>query len=514
LNTNVAELPNDVAALKALVVALQEEVTMLRLRVRWLSSKSERRAGGGPLEANGQGHLFALDLVAEAERTSAAAKTQASIELTPSQPKKKGGRRAEFPQHLPQVTTRYELPLEQRICACGGTLHEIGVETSRELERIEISLVHTIERVKYACRACEEGVVTTPGPPRVIGKGILAPGFLANVLVERFGNHMPYHRLEKKYAAEGLSLSRSVLERSAATCADLLEPVYREIREEVLASPAIFTDDTGVTVARCSTGGSKKGHVWIYLDLEGDHLFDFTEARARSGPTALLGGYDGYIHADALNLYDPFFESGAKEVACWAHTRRRFIEAEGEYPELSKEAVDLIRELYQVEREAKTAGLDAAGRKELRSKYSVPILARIDAWLSVAETKVLPKSTMAAAIGYARRQWKALQTFLEDGRLELDNNAAERALRAVAVGRKNWMFYLTPEGGRHAAILLSLVMSAKAHGLNPIHYLRDILVRIGTETDVKRLTPRGWKQHFAAEVQAERDKATALLLGG
>jgi transposase len=514
--TNVATLPDDVEALKALVVKQRERIAALEhnleLLIRWQQDTGSYGQSSGPLPENGQGHLFALDLVVEAESTSAAAETRASIELTPAKPRKSGGRRSKFPDHLPRAKTRYELDPEKRVCPCGGELHEIGVETSREIDRIEISVVHTIERVKYACRTCEEGVVTTPGPARVFDKGILAPGFLASVLVERFGNHMPYHRLEKKYAAEGLKLSRSVLERSAAKCAELLEPIWREVRREVLAAPAIHTDDTGVTVARSSMGGSHTGHVWIYLNQDGDHFYDFTESHCRDGPRAVLGEYEGYIHADACPLYDSFFESGAREVACWAHTRRRFEEAEHEYPDLAEKAIEQIRDLYRVDREAKDRGLDAEGRRALRLEHSVPVLDALQSWLELAATEVLPKSKMADAIGYARRQGKALRTFLEDGRLELDNNAAERALRAVAVGRKNWLFYLTPGGGRNAVIVLSLLMSAKAHGLNPAHYLRDVLLRIATETDVRKLTPAGWKKHFAAEVQAQRERATALLL--
>jgi len=504
-------LPDDVDALKALVVKQAEKIAALEhnldLLIRWQGDPKKRATGG--LEENGQGHLFALDLVAEAERTSAEAQTRASIELTPPKPRKKGGRRSKFPGHLPRVKTRYELGEDERVCGCGGALHEIGVETSRELERIELCIVHEIERVKYACRACEEGVVTTPGPPRVIDKGILAPGFLAHVLVERFGNHMPYHRLEKKYAAEGIELSRSVLERSAAKCAELLEPIYQEIGRQVVSSDVIHTDDTGVTVARSAAGGSQRGHVWVYLDRSGNHFYDFTQSRNRDGPSRVLGDYQGYIHADAYSVYDAFFEQGATEVACWAHARRRFEEAEAEYPDIAKEAIEQIGELYAVEKEAKRRELDAEGRHALRLEHSVPILDALESWLELAATRVLPKSKMAEAISYARRQWRALRAFLEDGRLETDNNAAERALRPIAVGRKNWLFYLTAGGGRHAAIVMSLLMSAKAHGLNPAHYLRDVLLRIAVESDVSKLTPAGWKEHFAEQVQAERDAATA-----
>ncbi len=521
-HTRTPDLPDDVAILKAMVVERDKKIAAQRhaidvlTRIAFGRSSEKRRPSPLP-EAIGQGHLFHAELLAEAERTAKTKAVQGEITIAPpKRPKKAGGRRAKFPAHLPRVTTSYELPEEQRSCPkCGFQLHEIGDETVRELERLETAIVHEIRRRKYACRCCTDGVVTAPGPDRVIEKGILAPGFLASVAVERFGNHMPYHRLEKKYASEGLDLSRSVLERSMARCAEILAPIREQLLVEVLCAPSIFTDDTPVTIARPrGQVGSKQGRVWIYADREGRHVYDFTDSRKRDGPMRILGGYRGFIQADAYPGYDALFlPDGATEVACWAHARRKFVEAEKSDPELAAAAIERIKALYALETQCTSAGLDDAQRLAVRREHARPLLDELFAWMAAREAEVLPKSPMATALRYSLSLETALRRYATDGRLEIDNNRAERALRPVAVGRKNWMFFQSEGGGETATVLLSLVMTAKAIGLDPKVYLRDVLLRVARESDVSKLTPHGWKEHFAAEVEAERRAALDYFVG-
>jgi len=525
------ELPDDIEALREVVMrqaseltqkdsalaaqaeqlrALQRDYDILRRMV--FGPKSDRR----PLpKAPGQGFLFALDLVEEAERVADTHGTEGSIELTPPKPGKKRGRQPrKWPGDAPTVRTTYELPEDQRVCECGHALHEIGEDVRRELERIELTVIHEIACKKYGCRQCGEGVRTAPGPDRVIDKGLLGRGFLAHVIVERFGNHMPYHRLEKKYAAEGLDLSRSVLQRSTATVAELLEPIWDRLKSDVVQAPVIWTDDTPVVIAQCSSGGSRKGRTWIYLDADGRHWYEFTETRERDGPARVLDGYEGYIQADAYAGYDQLYlPGGATEVACWAHARRKFVDCEANDPTVSKEAVDRIRELYAIERHAREQGLGHDEIRTLRQERAKPMVEGFHSWLQEVSARILPKSMTARAVGYALNQWEALQRYLEDGRLSIDNNAAERALRPFAVGRKNWLFFQNEGGGKTAAILMSLLMTAKAIGLNPRTYFRDVLLRIGECSDVAMLTPHGWKEHFAADVQAHRDDLARRIVG-
>ena len=479
-------------------------------------SSEKRRPASDNEASKQQGWLFHETLVAEALETAERKGVDASISHeAPKKPKSKGGRRKKFPEHTPELTSRYELPKAERICACGGELHEMGMETCRELERVEITFVHKIERAKYGCRSCEEGVRTAPGPDRPFEKGLLGRGFLAHLIVERFAHHMPYHRLEKKFAGEGLEVPRSTQERSMARCAERLAPLYELLCEQVRSADVIFTDDTPVTIAQPRGGaGSKQGRVWIYLDKEGRHAYDFTASRSQEGPLAWLNGFKGYMHADAYPGYDAaYVPDGAIEVACWAHARRKFVEAERSEPELAAEILSRIRDLYRIERAAKDAAMSDDERKALRQEKATPILELLRGGLAVLETQALPKSPLGKAIGYAQRQWAALCVYVSDGRLEIDNNAAERALRGFAVGRKNWMFFQREGGGRTAAILASLLRTAQAAGVEPVTYFRDVLVRIDRERDSTKLLPHEWKGHFASDVERWRQEALARIGG-
>jgi len=507
------ELPQDVDALHALVIAhraqiaeQREEIARLAHQYQVLAKlvfgrKSEKRAPE-PMPPGLQGHLFLADIAAEAERLAEAHRVVATVEV-PAHTRTPAKRRGEFPDHLPLVRTVCELKDEDRVCACGGELKPFGEEVSRELERIETAIVHEIARTKYSCVKCHEGVVTAPWRGKVIDKGLLGPGFLAHVITERFANHQPYYRLEGKYRAEGLELSRSVLCESMARCAELLEPIAEELRKDVFASEVIHTDDTPVTLAQSLEGGSRQARVWVYLNREGRHWYEFTDSRKRDGPARALKEFTGYLQADAYGGYDHlFFPGGATEVACWAHVRRKFVEAEATDPTLAKQAIDRIRVLFAIEEAAKN--LDDAARRELRESRARPLIEEFHAWLALAETQSLPKSPLGRAITYARNQWPALVRYLDDGRLAISNNAAERALRCLAVGRKNWLFFQREGGGKTAATLMSLLMTAKAAGVHPGDYFRDVLLRISTCTDAKLLTPHGWKQHFEAEVTGRR----------
>jgi len=510
-------LPDDLEALKALVRQQAVEIAQLSQHVSVLKKlvfgpRTEKLA---PTPAEKfQGHLFLVPLIAEAERLQRErAESRATVELVrePS-PMKPKARRKAFPEHLPRVKTVCSLKPEERIC-CGQPMAAMGSEVTRELERIEMSIVHEIVREKYCCRKCQEHVKVAPTPERVIAKGLLGTGFLAHVITERFGNHMPYHRLEKKYEAEGIEISRGVLCRSAIECAEKLLPVWEAMHKEVLQSAAIHTDDTPVVLQESSQGERATGRLWIYRSLEDDLLYDFTESRSRKGPVEVLGEYAGYLQADAFPGYDGFFapRGRATEVGCFAHARRYFVKAQDSDPVLAQEALTRIRQLYAIERVAKEAGLGQEARRELRQSQAKPVLAELKAWMDLARTKVLDKSPLATAIDYACSNWAALNRYVEDGRLAIDNLAAERALRAVAVGRKNWMMIGNERGGEAAAILLSMVQTCKAHGIVPQTWLRDVLLRVEHEPDKRSLTPRHWKARFSAEVEGELARAERLL---
>ena len=518
-----SELPHDIEALKALLATCQQTIehqsdTIARLehnvdvlRKMIFGKKSERRPPDD--EAALQGALFLQDLQQEAARLAGQHNVTATVQVAAHERAKKKGRRSEFPEHLPVVRTVTELRAEDRTCACGGRLEEFGEEVSRELERVETTVVHELVRKKYACASCQQGVVTAPWRGKVIDKGLLGPGFLSHVIVDRFGNHMPYFRLEGQYRSEGLDLSRSVLCESMARCAELLEPIAQEVKNGILASPIVNTDDTPVTLAQSSSGGSKQARVWAYLDQAGRHWYDFTESRKRDGPARVFASYTGYIQADAYSGYDRLFLPGrATEVGCWFHARRGFIKAETTDPALAKEAIERIGKLFLIEEAA--SALAPEERARLRQEKAAALVEELRAWLELTATKVLPKSPMGQAITYVLNQWEALTRYLEDGRLEMTNNAAERAVKPFAIGRKNWLFFQREGGGRTASVLMSLLMTAKAAGVNLNDYFRDVLLRISEPgISVQDLTPHGWKQRFEPEVAARRHELLRKLVG-
>jgi hypothetical protein len=276
----------------------------------------------------------------------------------------------------------------------------------------------------------------------------------------------------------------------------------------------IHTDDTPVVIAQSSTGGPRKGRVWIYLNRQGRHWYDFTETRERDGPMRVLRDYRGSVQADAYGGYDRLYvPGGATEVACWAHVRRKFVDAEATDPTLATEAVDRIRTLFQIEANADRRTLDSTARLGQRQQHSAPVVEEFAAWMTKAMLTTFPKSPLGRAIQYAQNQWTALTRFLDNGELSLSNNVAENALRPFAVGRKNWLFFQRAGGGRTASILMSLLMTAAAAGVNPRDYFRDVLLRISICSDVGSLTPHGWKAKWEPEIADDRQRVLKALVG-
>ena len=386
--------------------------------------------------------------------------------------------RRRLPEHLPRRRVEHDLNELDKLCPCCTMARvKIGEEISERLDYVPASLfVVEHVRAKYVCRRCQGQLAVAPLPPEPISKGMPGAGLLASVIVDKFVDHQPLHRQQQAFAREGLELSRSTLCDWLAQTAKLLEPVYALMVVAVLKSKVIHTDDTPVRLL--GEAGAQTGRLWVYL---GDHehpytVYDATASRKRDGPMTFLGGFTGYLQADAFSGYDGVYARGVTEVACWAHARRKFIEAQKTEPALSAEAIARIRALYEVERHAKE--LPAAERLALRQAESAPLALSLGAWLEQLRVQALPKSPLGQAVGYALNQWQALNVYLTDGDLRIDNNAAENALRGTAVGRKNWLFWGSETGGRTAAVLTSVTATCKRHGINPWLYLRDVLTRL------------------------------------
>jgi transposase len=429
------------------------------------------------------------------------------------------GKRQRLPTDLPRERVEHDLADADKCCPGCGTMRErIGCETSEQLEFVPASL-HVVEHVrwKYACRACQEHVAIAPPVAKPIERGIPAPGLLAQLIVSKYGDHLPLYRLEDVFARHSVELTRSTLCRWARLAADRLAPLYELMAQRVRRSHVIHTDDTPVPVLDPELPQTRTGRFWVYVgDVEQPYsVYDYTPSRKRDGPAEFLAGYAGYLAADAFSGYDGIYAGGnVKQVLCWAHARRKFYEARTAQP-AAHQALAFIGRLYDIEREAKDALPER--RLKLRRARSLPILEQLRAWLAATEPGLLPKSPLAQAISYVLPRWAGFVRYCEDGRLAIDNNVSERTLRPCAIGRKNWLFVGSDRGGRTAATLFSLVASAKRHELEPWAYLRDVLSCLAASSDpatsagcsaidvLSELLPDNWlRQHPAARRRPPR----------
>jgi transposase len=490
----------ELAVLHAQLNAQQRQIRVLQAKLEEMA----RKMFGKKSEKLDPAQLrLALDLIANAVELSPEGEpveTDAG-ERVPERPRKKStahGRR-KLPKNLPRRRVVVDLPEAEKHCACGRDLARIGETVSEKVDFVPASYT-VVETVvpRYTCPKCHDGVISAEVPPQAVEKSLAAEGFIAQVVVSKYADHLPLHRQSRILARQGLDFPRSTLCDLVAAAATALKPIADELRREVLASGYVQTDDTSIVVLEPDASGSIKGRVWTYLDpLGGRVVFDATRTHERKGVEDFLAGYKGFLQADAYNGYDQLFRDGTViEVACWAHARRRFVLAlEGGEPRAAA-ILSLVQQLYQVEREAGSHSFDE--RRALRQARSVPILAQIDEKRRALAETALPKSPLGDALRYLDNQWTALQRFVEDGRLRPDNNGAESQLRAVAVGRKNWLFAGRMAGAHRAAVLYTLIQSCKLAGVEPFAYLKDILLRVAShpQARIAELTPKAWATTF------------------
>ena len=398
-----------------------------------------------------------------------------------------GHGRQPLPAHLPRERVVYDVAEADRPCpSCGGPRVCIGEQVSEQLDYRPASyFVIQHARKTYSCRSCDgpsERRFATAGPAVVgpIPKGLPGPGLLAHLLTCKYADHLPLHRLQGIVARSGVWLSRSTLCDWMASAAALLGPLVALMRDRVLRSRVIHSDDTSVPFLERGRDKARDGHLWVYIG-DRDHpyvVFDFTAHYRRDGPEQFLKGYAGYLQADALAQYEGLFATGEVfHVACNAHARRRFVEAQASAPAEAEEALTYIRKLYRVERAlaGQFAADDDAGRQQYRSAQTAAVREEFHTWLAVQRARALPKSPLGEAVGYALSNWDALMRYTDQGYLAIDNNLSERTLRQVVLGRSNWQFCGSAEGGRTAAVLYSVVGTCKHLGIDPFAYLRDVL---------------------------------------
>jgi transposase len=561
-------LPDDPDVLKGMIRELaaqlhdtNRELDGVRQRLdallqRLYGPKSERFRPGEPT-------LFDELLAAEptttaAEQLPAPPADEPTPSATPQRRSKHGRQR--LPADLERKRREYDVPQAEKICPCCHKPRvRIGEEVSEQLDyQPAQAIVWQHVRFKYACPAClaqagdalpsapdtpalipcdeatatqavpgvEEPeasrpplIVTAPKPPQPIDKGLPGPGLLAFVITNKYADHLPLYRQEGILARHGIELSRSTLCDWMAATAKLLGPLYDCMLHEVLRSRVINTDETRVPVQEEGQERTKSGRLWVYSG-DGNHpqvVYDYTPTKQGTGPATILAEYSGFVQADAANVFDGIYLPGTiTEVGCWAHGRRYFHEARTSDAVRAAEALARIAAFYAVEDEAaaaiaraKLSGAAAdAVRLRLRQEKTAPQLAAFAAWLEEQARLVLPKSPLGQAIAYAQRHWQALVRFTEHGFLNIDNNAAERALRAVALGRKNWLFAGSDQGGHTAAVLYTMTQTCKRHQVDPFAYLRDVLTRLPGQAAerLEELLPQRWAQAQRQALAASRER--------
>jgi transposase len=495
--SEAADLPNDVEALKRLVleqhaaldaqgIALESAKAalisqMLELeKLRFEIARLKRMKFGRSSEQL-DSQIAQLQLTLEDLEASLAELPARSLPV-PKEPPAKPVRRP-LPAHLPREEIVHETPCA---CpACGGKLRSLGEDVAEMLEYIpgRYQVIRHV-RPKLSCADCQT-IVQAPAPSRPIARGLAGPGFLAHVLVSKYADHLPLYRQSQIYGREGLDLDRSTLADWVGGASQLLEPLVASLGRYVMAAQKLHADDTPVPVLCPGRGTTKQGRLWTYVrddrpagnDQPPAVLFRYSPDRKGERPKTHLEPFAGVLQADAYAGFDRLYGKRIQEAGCWAHARRKFYDIHvADKSPIAAEALDRIGRLYAVESEIR--GRPPDERTEIRKARAGPELEALYAWLQTTLTTLSKKSELAVAIRYALSRWTALTRYRDDGRLEIDNNAAERALRAVALGRKNWLFAGSDDGGERAAAIYSLLGTAKLNELNPEAYLHHVLERI------------------------------------
>ena len=478
-------LPDDVAALKAMVLTSRAELAARDAELRnrdLLIEKLKHQLAGLRRQRFGATSetLDQLELGLEDEEIARAAEAlPAPLPGAKRQPK-----RRPLPEHLPREET--VLTPGENCADCGGSLKRLGEDVTEELEYIPGRfVVKRIVRPRLACRCCER-FHQAPLPPRPIERGRPGPGLLAHVLVAKYCDHLPLYRQSRIFARDGVELDRSTLAGWVGKATALLEPLAEAIGRHVLAGQALFADDTPVKVLAPGTGKTSTGRVWTYVRDERPWKgeappaawYRFSADRKAEHPKAHLAGFGGWMHSDGYAGFGKLARAGPiREVACLAHVRRKFFDVHAaQGSAIAAEALERIAALYAVEKE--TRGQPPDRRVAIRGAKAGPRLDDLERWLQMQLPKISAKTPLAAAIRYALTRLTRLRPYLEHGFLEIDNNPAERAMRPIALGRKNYLFMGSASGGKAAAIAYTLIETAKLNDIDPQAWLADVLDRI------------------------------------
>jgi transposase len=482
--TSAAEaLPDNPDLLKAMVLAERAESELLRQIIRELQRhRFGRRAESLPEEQLQLG-------LEEAEQAEAAGQAEAE-ESEPGQRKARAARRranrGALPAHLPRI--EMVVDVESTICpGCSGALHRIGEDVAERLDILPAQFrVLVVRRPKYACRACQDVVVQAAAPARLIEGGLPSEVTVAHVLVSKYADHLPLYRQAQIYARQGVNLDRSTLADWVGRAAFLLRPVHERLLDRLKASSKLFADETTAPVLDPGRGKTKTGQLFAYARDDRPWggpdppmvAYVYAPDRKAARPIAHLAGFRGVLQVDGYAGYKVLAERGDVQLAfCWSHVRRRFYElAQGGAAPIASEALTRIAALYRIEHEIR--GRSADERRAVRQQRSRPLVEALQPWLREKLSLISQKTKLAEAIRYALSRWAGLSLFLEDGRIEIDNNVVERAIRPLALNRKNALFAGSDGGAEHWAVIASLIETCKLLGVEPHSYLADVITRI------------------------------------
>jgi transposase len=476
----------DADALRALILSQQEELASRDTEIenlKLLVLKLKRMQFGRKSEKLDK-QIEQLELRLEDLEANQSARPPSSSPIAHTATASKPVRKP-LPEQLPREVETYH-PRQECCLDCGGQLRLLGEDVSEILEYVpaRFKVIRQV-RPKLSCKGCER-IVQEPAPSRPIDRGLAGPALLAHVLVSKYADHLPLYRQSEIYEREGVELDRSTLADWVGGASRVLAPLVEATRRYVLEASKLHGDDIPVPVLAPGNGQTKTGRLWTYVRDDrpaGDAAapavwFAYSPDRKGEHPQQHLNGFTGTLQADGYAGFQRLYERGQiQEAACWAHVRRKFFDLDQAHASpIAKEALTRIGQMYGIESEIRGRSPDE--RLQARQARTRPLLDQMYRWLHATSAKLSRKSGVAVAIHYALSRWEALLRFCQDGRLEIDNNAAERALRAVAIGRKNYLFAGADSGGERAAAIYSLIGSAKLNGLDPEAYLRHVLARI------------------------------------
>ena len=487
-------LPDDPELLKQMLAKMQSRMGVLEEQVALL----RQRLFGRQSEQTVDPATPQMALFNEAEHEVELVYEAADEEVVATA--KRRGKRKPLPADLPRIQVVHELPEHELTCACGCRKHAIGEEISEQLEIVpmQIRVIKHIRKV-YGCRDCEAAPVTADKPAQLIEKSMASPSVLAMLLTTKYVDGLPLHRFEKVLGRHGIDIPRQTLARWVIQCSEHFQPLLSLMRDSLLNSQVVHCDETRVQVLK-EPGREPSSQSWMWVQTGGPPsrpviLFDYSTSRAQEVPTRLLDGYCGYVMTDDYAGYNALgAQPGVERLGCWAHARRKFVEAQKVQPKgktgRADIALNLINKLYGVERDLSDVSDEA--RKAGRHERSVPLLGQLKSWMEKTQPQVTAQNALGKAVNYLASNWSKLERYLEEGFLPMDNNAAERAIRPFVIGRKNWLFSDTPKGAVASAQLYSLVETAKANGQEPYAWLRHALEQLphaSTVGDYESLVP-------------------------